>query len=567
MASVGAPIIATVFVVRLKAVRRIFATSWLFHFPALFLTLHLIVGAILTVYRLERGFGFDFYFLWYNLADAYKVIEALGVLWLLPVVLVSTAVTHAAVVVFLRNLASAKSCVVSRGPKWAAAVLSLVGIVAFAVAGLVIENETVELLAQLFRGRPEAGIVYYTHHLKSIDANRRAVVGWDDSASTLNLFLVHLESLSGELVSSNITPQLVRIANREGILLPRVQASSVLTIRAQETLLCSIPPALRENVASSPRLMQGLMCLPNILRGLGYRTLFFQTFPDVRFANRHKFLPAIGFEEVLGHEIMKPHDQRSRWGYREDVFYQRVLEYLRNFKGQRILAYLEASMSNHYDFSVGQTLPPHSELRARLPFPQPTNFRERLANTTFIQDHFFGQMFEAWVREGYANDSVMVIFGDHSWPIGMHSGNVFNENFAYQENFVSSLAFVLPPQMRGQYPPGQVIGDLYGHIDLMPTVLEILGVQGVGFAGKSFAEALRGKPEAVRDRCIVSVQPFAGGYIALVRFPHKYIFELRRNLVTLYDLRWDPNEYQPLYRRRTGPQEIALLATCLNQTG
>ena len=49
----------------------------------------------------------------------------------------------------------------------------------------------------------------------------------------------------------------------------------------------------------------------------------------------------------------------------------------------------------------------------------------------------------------------------------------------------------------------------------------------------------------------MAVQPFGGGYIAIINYPRKYIFKLATNTVTIYDLNQDPNEAAPLVTKGT----------------
>lgn len=53
-------------------------------------------------------------------------------------------------------------------------------------------------------------------------------------------------------------------------------------------------------------------------------------------------------------------------------------------------------------------------------------------------------------------------------------------------NFVSSLALVPAGLDRRVYSVGKTVNHLYSHIDILPTLLEMLEIDNVRYYGKSF---------------------------------------------------------------------------------
>src|SRR4030095_10039629 len=138
-----------------------------------------------------------------------------------------------------------------------------------------------------------------------------------------------------------------------------------------------------------------LSCLPKLLKAAGYRTLYFQSFADLNYTNNEAFLRGIGFEEVHSGSIMKPGDPLLKWGYAEDVFYQRVFSYLERFKGEKLFVYILTCSTNHYPFYDDEKRRAYPQFTTKVPHPEPKNDRQRVSNTTWIQDYFFGEMYDA----------------------------------------------------------------------------------------------------------------------------------------------------------------------------
>ena len=225
--------------------------------------------------------------------------------------------------------------------------------------------------------------------------------------------------------------------------------------------------------------MEGLICVPKRLQQRGFNTLYFHSYPsqELRIVTRSR--TSIGFDESHAADVMKPGDKLLSWGYPEDVFYQRVFEYLERYRGQKIFAYIGVNTTNHFPFYDEEKREAFPQFARALPFLRSDTLKEKIANTTFIQDQFFGEMYRNFVEKGYAKNSHMVAFGDHSWPIGIHANNLYSENNAFQENFVTSLAIIPAAPERRRYRIGSQVKRLYGYLDFLPTLLEMYGITGL----------------------------------------------------------------------------------------
>ena len=429
------------------------------------------------------------------------------------------------------------------------------------------KSSLAKLVLEFHQPHSEARVLYASYFADSIRRNQAQALSFTASKDQPNLFIFQLESLNAALVNQGTTPRLLDIAQRDGVLFSRVQSSSVFTILSMETLLCSVLPTVDRNLSRSQELFGTLQCLPEIMRRMGYKTVYFQNFPNLEFANMDKFLESIGFEERHGANIMKPEDAQISWGYLEDVYYQRVFEYLQRYKGQKLFAYILVGATNHYPFQLSEAHQSAIRAEGGLPYPAPDVSRQQVANTTFLQDYYFGRAYEQHFKPAYGAISHAVVLGDHSWPLGMHVGNDHNLTIegAYQENFLTALALLPAADNRhsADFARGKRIAELRTQLDFLPTILEIYQVSGRHYYGSSFAKDLIGQEiEADRRSCLVSVQPFAGGSIAVLRHPFKHVYHLRSGTVKSYDLVRDPEEHYGI-KDKIDSAKLKLLEQCL----
>ncbi|MDR1726616.1 MAG: sulfatase-like hydrolase/transferase [Acidobacteriota bacterium] len=506
--------------------------------------LYLLLVIFFAVYKSVRRQDFDFYFFWYNADDALPVIWKLFAPWI-PVVLLAGA----ALFLVQKNGFEPVSRLFRRSPRkaWTAAAVALACCLACQAATLrSLRGSAAGFVYSNFLSdrtlRDDYRALYEKHVAALEEAPPRATARFDPSALGDAVFVVKQESLNGLLTGPRVTPQLLRAA-RDGILLPKMYGNTIQSLRGYGCILCGTPPSATLALADaySAEDLGRLRCLPRIFQGLGYRTLYF--FGGSRNPRIVRFAQAVGFEKVLADDIMRPGDAKFDWGYREDVFYRRVHEYLRaHCAGRKVFVFIDTGATNHTPFEV---LDP--ALKDKVPFPDPKGFTENISNTTFVQDAYFGAFYDLFRRD-YGGNGTVIAVSDHSWPIPVHKDNIYNERGAYEENFLISMVFVPPAAKAAKFDIGAEVAARFSQMDIQPTVLDLLGMERPALLGESFAPwLLAGAGGGRREprRAKVSVQPYGGGFISLVRYPKKYLFDVLGQDVKVYDLEKDPKETSP----------------------
>jgi hypothetical protein len=499
---------------------------------------------LLLLYKAIRDIDFDYHFFWYNTSDALPVLWKLYAPWLILV-----ALSMLVFVLFQKPAFNPVLTIVKRSPRkgwlfFAALILSSV-ICQYATLDNIRGSAAGFLYANSLSDRRLRNDYRqsYREHIAALRSDTPNAASRGATAIMGDyIFFVKQESLNGLLVESRITPQLLRIS-QDGILFQKSYANSIQSIRGYECILCGVPPnlagALVDDYTTSE--LKDLSCLPRIFKEYGYHSLYF--FGGSRNSRVKHFAESIGFEKVLADDIVQPGDIKFDWGYREDIFFTRIHEYLQeHYAHEKIFVFIDTGATNHTPFKVLD-----DALLDKIPFPRPKTFEERLSNTTFVQDAYLGHFYDLF-RKYYAERGSLVVASDHAWPIPIHKNNIFNERCAFEENFLIPMLFVPPLSKRDYFAIGTRVTHRFSQMDLYPTVLNLIGLEQQHLLGESFAPWLLASENHERfapQKTKISVQPYGGGFVSAVRYPEKYLFDMLGQDVKIFDLEKDPGERSP----------------------
>lgn len=516
--------------------------------------LHII--AFLSLYKATRKIDFDFNFLKFNTADALPALWKLYAPWLFVVV------GSMAAFVFLQKTAFAPVKAFVQGGPHRKRSLLLIGVFLLSVSSQVftagsIRGSAAGFIYASFLSDRQLRTEYHNSYRQHMDVLRserpRTLQRVHPGIMGDVVFFVKQESLNGFLVQPRITPQLLR-ASTDGILFKDFYGNSVQSIRGYECILCGVPPNIDGALVDeyTPSELHDLSCLPRTFKSMGYHPLYF--FGGSRNARIVQFAESIGFEKVLADDIMQPGDKKFDWGYREDVFYTRAFEYLRRYSpNEKLFVFIDTGATNHTPFEVLD-----DAYLTKVPYPNPEQFDEHLANTTFVQDAYFGYFYDLF-KQHYASRGSVVVASDHSWPMSMHKNNIYNERGAFEENFRIAMLFVPPVPEREHFSVGSVVTERFSQMDIFPTILNLIGLEPQHLLGESFAPWLLASEKSLRTeprRPKILVQPYGGGYISAVRYPDKYVFNVLGKNYSVFDLEKDPGEKKPSIHSDVGHDSL-----------
>lgn len=304
-----------------------------------------------------------------------------------------------------------------------------------------------------------------------------------------NLLVIQVESLQGFIVGlringQEVTPNLNRWWT-EGLAFSAVtdQTSEGRTSDAELTALASLLP-LEHGAAAFRYPGNHFVSLPQVLGAHGYTTLSAVPFAG-SFWNRRAVYPAYGFSRSLFDDAFAPGEVIG-WGLNDRDFLLQMVPKLARLP-RPFLAWL-VTLSLHHPFA---SFPDgHKVMNVGEWTNKP--FGNYLHTMRFF-DTALGELRNALAREGLADDTVIVIFGDHdagfAWesPIARTVGfpaSVIDWNLADRVPWL-----VLVP---GANAPRRELTMRAGQIDMAPTLLALMGIDPapLPFMGRN----LLGKP-------------------------------------------------------------------------
>jgi phosphoglycerol transferase MdoB-like AlkP superfamily enzyme len=304
------------------------------------------------------------------------------------------------------------------------------------------------------------------------------------------------------------------------------------SLKASISVNCGIEPSLRAAVEVEPGDIPA-PCLAGLLKGQGYRTVFFQSASEnfMYFGDQAK---DFGYEEYYPVETMDTEgfERSNYFGYEDDVLLNPSEEWLSKHRDQPFVAeYLTST--GHHDY-----FPPTRYGHEDFVEDDKLN---RYLNCVRYLDRFLKNLIEQYKGLGLYENTVFVIFGDHGEGFGEH-GRYVHEDNPYEESLRVPLIIHAP----WRFQRGARVEELSNLTDILPTVLDLLGYELLGgkYPGYSL---LRPLPEdrtlffscTNRDKCLASIK----GH-------EKYIHHYGDQPDEFFDLSIDPLERHNLAEKR-----------------
>jgi arylsulfatase A-like enzyme/tetratricopeptide (TPR) repeat protein len=366
-----------------------------------------------------------------------------------------------------------------------------------------------------------------------------------------NVLLVTIDTLRADHVgayggSTGVTPTLDRLA-AEGLRVETVYSHVPLTLPSHTTIMTGAWPhvnGVRDN--GSFRFDGQRATLAGTLKAAGYRTgAFIGAFVlDARFGLNH------GFDVYDDRYGARPDNgDLSLVERRADAVLGAAAEWIGSGEGPWF------AWAHLYD--------PHE------PYAPPEPFHTRFASDLYsgeiaYADARLGATLEQLQRQGRLTNTLVVVAADHGESLGDHEERTHGL-FAYDSTLRVPLVFWAP----GVVKPGVLRGPAQ-LVDVMPTVLALIGLQGEVPNGRSLWEFARdGRVlsdvgvyfEALNANLTRRWAPLTGvvhGGLKLIDLP----------ITELYDLSADPAERTNLIgSRKTDGAELTRRLTAIRAAG
>jgi arylsulfatase A-like enzyme/Flp pilus assembly protein TadD len=342
-----------------------------------------------------------------------------------------------------------------------------------------------------------------------------------------SVLLVTIDTLRADRVGAygrpGLTPTLDALAAK-GLRFGRASAHAPMTLPSHASILTGLtPPAHGVRNNGSYILDPSRTTLAQILRDAGYRTgAFVGSFAlDARFGLGHGFDV---YDDYYGEE-----KGRLDFGFVE----RRAPDVLRPAE-QWILKTKGAAW-----FAWIHLFDPHA------PYDAPERrVSDPYDNEVAFTDAHLGRFLDSLRQAGHLDRTLIVVTADHGESLGEH-GETTHGLFAYE------ATLRVPLIVTGPGIAAAVVRERVGHVDLVPTILDLLGVPApLEMHGRSLRSAMNGaqggaRPiyfEALDANLTRNWAPLTG----LVERQWKYV---DLPLPELYDLDTDPREMANLATR------------------
>lgn len=155
-------------------------------------------------------------------------------------------------------------------------------------------------------------------------------------------------------------------------------------------------------------------------------------------------------------------------------------------------------------------------------------------------DAQIGRMMDAFEESGQADNTIIVFTVDHGDHLGQHK--MYQKMEMYEQAVRVPLIMCIPDTVHKE------INTVISHLDIMPTLLDLIGIDYEELDGFSFEELIfkHMEDEDRKAFCQYSGNPWLGDIRrSVITSRYKYIYDTS-NVTELYDLKNDPLEMENL---------------------
>lgn len=295
-----------------------------------------------------------------------------------------------------------------------------------------------------------------------------------------HIFWIFLESFgAGELERHpEVAPEFDRL-KKQGHFFSKFYSNGVLTSHALLSSLFGIPPFYlskqeREegNIVGSlgSLCQQKLIGIADLLKQVGYQSVYLDN-TAIDYEQHGAFLRAHGFDFVIGREEIENviSQEEMGWGGHDEFLFSYFLQWLekKDPKGNPLFCTL-FTLSNHHPW----TLPP-----SRIPTPFPhakTPQHQAFLQTMHYTDHCLGQFIKKLQQTEFGEKSLIFVLGDHGQAFEKKKDLPVLRDL-HEDNVHVPLLLLSP----GRIFSPQTLDLIGSHIDLMPTLMDLVHLQGV----------------------------------------------------------------------------------------
>lgn len=271
----------------------------------------------------------------------------------------------------------------------------------------------------------------------------------------LNLVLIVQESMGaqyvGALNGAGYTPEFDKLST-QGWHFRQAYATGTRSVRGLEAVSAGFPPTLADAVVRLPGSQSQFFTLAQLLKQHDYRSRFIYG-GESHFDNMKSFFLGNGFDEIHDLPSFQSPVFVGTWGASDEDMFNKLHQLLEH-DGEQATLTLAFSVSNHspWEYPAGRISVEDDPATVK--------------NTVRYADWAIGDFFRKAQQSSYWENTVFLIVADHDSRVGGAS-------------LVPVRHFHIPALILGATIPAAQDDRIISQIDLPPTLLSLIGIDGL----------------------------------------------------------------------------------------
>jgi phosphoglycerol transferase len=271
-----------------------------------------------------------------------------------------------------------------------------------------------------------------------------------------NLVIFLQESLgaeyTGHLGGLPLTPNFDALS-KKAMTFTNIYSTGTRSVRGIEAVVTGFPPTASRSVVKLSNAQNGFFTVADALKQRGYDTSFVYG-GMANFDNMAGFFNGNGFDKIIDETDYDTSKAAFKgvWGYSDEDLVEKANNLYKSYESEEPFFSMLFSTSNHdpFEFPDGRV-----EL-----YEQPKN---TVNNAIKYADYAIGKFFDLAKKEAYYENTIFLIVADHNTR-------------TYGDYLVPIHKFHIPAIILGPNVDPSIYSKLCSQIDLMPTVLDLMGL-------------------------------------------------------------------------------------------
>ena len=252
--------------------------------------------------------------------------------------------------------------------------------------------------------------------------------------------------------------------------------------------------------------------------------------------------------EISEHNRNQP--RRTSWGLADEESLRVLADEIERLSASRAPFFLDwFSISSHHPFDVPSSFNPPSWIAEEAGDNE--EYRKYLEVLAY-SDKALGDFFRTMRMQGIMNNTVFVVAGDHGFGFCEHKPCYEGANIGNAQSKLYDVATRVPclivSDLIEKQSQGRVIREAASQVDLLPTMMDIVGVPAAGFHQHGIGRSLMRKVGTGKAVAPL-MNTFNDQTIGLKRGNVKYVFEGTR-MASIFNITSDSDESASVYHHR-----------------